>query len=108
MCWGAYCTDDGDGAFGATLTYDAPSDATKEARYKEACQTPRNRCSGNGDLNSCDEYPFKVTSEADIDAAVSRCVTQNAQNSNPPPPLPSLALSTNQFRRKHLTRNKPI
>lgn len=80
MCWGAYCTDDGDGAFGVTLTYDAPSADTTNARYKEACQTPRNRCSGNGDLNSCDEYPFKQTSDADLDAAVSRCVTTNAQS----------------------------
>ena len=84
MCWGAYCTDQGDGPFGVTLTYDDPSEDTANARYKEACQTPKNRCSGNGDLNSCDEYPFKQTSDADLDAAVSRCVTVNAQNSKFP------------------------
>lgn len=85
MCWGAYCTDQGDGPIGVTLTYDAPDDNTKDARYKKACQTPNNRCSGNGDYNSCDEYPFKVTSDADIEDAVSRCVTQNAQSSRCPP-----------------------
>lgn len=92
MCWGAYCTDEGDGPFGVTLTYDAPDAATTDARYKEACQTPKNRCSGNGDLNSCDEYPFKQTSDADLDAAVSRCVTTNAQSSNqlPTAPVPFL------------------
>lgn len=83
MCWGAYCTDQGDGAIGVTLTYDAPSAQTTNARYKAACQTPYNRCSGNGDYNSCDEYPFKQTSDADIEDAVSRCVTQNAQASTP-------------------------
>lgn len=31
--------------------------------------------------NSCDEYPFKSTSDADLVDAVSRCVTVNAQNS---------------------------
>lgn len=92
MCWGAYCTDDGDGAFGVTLTYDAPSADTTNARYKEACQTPRNRCSGNGDFNSCDEYPFKQTSDADLDAAVSRCVTTNAQSSKPPKPSTPFSL----------------
>lgn len=81
MCWGAYCTNNGDGAIGTKLTYDAPNDAVTDARYKAACQTPRNRCSGNGDYNSCDEYPFKQTSDADLDDAVSRCVTQNAQQS---------------------------
>ena len=81
MCWGAFCTDQGDGAIGTTLTYDAPSPDTTNARYKAACQTPKNRCSGNGDHNSCDEYPFKQTNEADIEDAVSRCVTTNAQSS---------------------------
>lgn len=81
MCWGAYCTDSGDGAFGVTLTYDDPSDAVKDARYKAACQTPSNRCAGADTYNSCDEYPFKITSDADLEDAVSRCVTTNAQSS---------------------------
>ena len=101
MCWGAYCTDDGDGAFGVTLTYDAPDADTTNARYKEACQTPSNRCSGNGDYNSCDEYPFKQTSDADIDAAVSRCVTTNAQSSKAAP------LTFPEYRFNQSCRNMP-
>ena len=98
MCWGAYCTNQGDGSIGVTLTYDAPDAETTKARYKKACQTPKNRCSGNGDLNSCDEYPFKVTSDADKFDAVSRCVTSNAQSSRCPPFLLLLLMARSSTR----------
>ncbi|KAI9821624.1 MAG: hypothetical protein M1827_002205 [Pycnora praestabilis] len=82
MCWGAFCTDQGDGPIGSSLNYDAPSDNVKTARYTKTCATPNNRCNGgNSDANSCDEYPFKVTSDADIEDGVSRCVPVTENNS---------------------------
>lgn len=62
------------------MLYDADQGA-KQDRYNRACATPRNRCNGNGMYNSCDEYPFESTSDADLVDAVSRCVTVNAQSS---------------------------
>ena len=37
MCYGAYCSDYGDGAVGVALTYDDPSDQVDETRRNEAC-----------------------------------------------------------------------
>lgn len=77
MCWGIYC------AFGnhdseALLTYDAPDDVTaRQRRISAGCNPSGNRCAGGpSDANSCDEYPFATTQEADQVAQINRCVPQ--------------------------------
>ena len=76
MCWGSWCSDFGDGQIGMTLTYDAPSPDTTKARYNAACGSIS--CD---DDDSCDEYPFKSTSDADIEDRYARCVPQTENSS---------------------------
>ena len=77
MCWGIYCTF-GDNDSEATLTYDDPDDrAMKARRVKAGCNPSGNRCAGGPpDANSCDEYPFATTEEADQVQQINRCVPQ--------------------------------
>ena len=80
---GAYCTRP---AFGATLQFDKPDDATKRARRTSAaCRPHPNRCSPKHDPpfpqgNSCDEYPFASTSNTDAGGQTNLCVPKE-QNS---------------------------
>lgn len=77
MCWGMYCTF-GDNDAGATLTYDAPDDATARARrVKSGCNPGENRCGGGPpDAKLCDEYLFASTSDADNVQQINRCLPQ--------------------------------
>ena len=77
MCWGAYCS-----GYEVSLNFDNPSQPTKDARRKKATCLPNpNRCSGGNPNNSCDEYPFASTSNADDVQQVSRCVPAGDNNS---------------------------
>lgn len=77
MCYGAYCSDYGNGLIGAGLTYDAPNQAMKDTRYNDTCGNVV--CTAN---ESCDEYPFKTTSDADIEDSYARCVPTVPFNEN--------------------------
>lgn len=77
MCWGIYCTF-GDNDSEATLTYDDPDrGAIRAHRVKAGCNPSGNCCAGGPpDANSCDEYPFATTEEADQVQQINRCVPQ--------------------------------
>ena len=82
MCWGAYCAN-----YEVSLNFDNPTAATKTARRTKAgCKPNPNRCNppNNGNdptNNSCDEYPFASTSNADDVQQVTRCVPSDDNNS---------------------------
>ncbi|OAR02997.1 hypothetical protein LLEC1_03839 [Akanthomyces lecanii] len=80
MCWAVRCASP---TFPQTLTFDFPTDKTKDARRTKAgCNPHGNKCgtknSGPGHRGppntSCDEYPFASVKEADGGPQVSRCV----------------------------------
>lgn len=75
--WGIYCTF-GDNGSDATLTYDDPDDrATRARRVKARCNPSGNHCAeGLPDANSCNEYSFATTKEADQVQQINRCVPQ--------------------------------
>ncbi|TQV93252.1 hypothetical protein V2A60_010314 [Cordyceps javanica] len=85
MCWATRCASP---TFPQTLTFDFPDEVKKEERRKSAGCEKGNKCnkgkSGTGHrgdgYESCDEYPFASTKEADQGHQVSRCVpgTQNS------------------------------
>ena len=79
MCYGAYCSDYGSSPIGTGLSYDAPSDNTKTQRYNAACSSISANVCQTGE--SCDEYPFKTTSDTDIDDQYARCVPENENQS---------------------------
>ena len=77
MCYGAYCSDHGDGTVGVSLIYDDPSDDVENARRNEACGNVA--CTAE---ETCDEYPFASTSDADIEDRYARCVPAVPFNEN--------------------------
>ena len=79
MCWGAYCSN-----YEVNLNFDKPNNDKKNERRKKAgCKPNPNRCNKKNDPgnNSCDEYPFASTSNADDVQAVTRCVPPSDNNS---------------------------
>ena len=82
MCWGAYCSN-----YEVSLEFDNPSEDTKKARRQKAgCLPNPNRCNppNNGndpDNNSCDEYPFASTSNADNVQQTTRCIPGSENSS---------------------------
>jgi hypothetical protein len=84
MCWAVRCANP---TFTQYLTWDEPDAAkTKDRRNSAGCQPGGNKCGVNSKsplhrpdaggvvYNSCDEYPFASTSDADAGSQVSRCV----------------------------------
>ena len=73
--------------YDVSLNFDNPSKDTKKARRTKACCLPNpNRCNppNNGNdpnNNSCDEYPFASTSNADDVQQTTRCIP-GAENSS--------------------------
>lgn len=79
MCWATRCASP---TFPQQLTFDFPDDAKEKVRRKSAGCQKGNKCNkgksgighrGDG-YESCDEYPFASTKEADRGKQVSRCV----------------------------------
>ncbi|EJP62977.1 hypothetical protein CRV24_009596 [Beauveria bassiana] len=79
MCWAVRCANP---VFPVALTFDWPDKAKEDARRKSAGCQKGNKCNkgktgpghrGTG-YESCDEYPFASTKEADRGHQVSRCV----------------------------------
>lgn len=97
MCWGAYCS-----GYEVTLHFDNPSDDTKSARRTKAgCKPNPNRCNppnnANDPLNnSCDEYPFASTENADEVQQSTRCVP-GSENSSKLLHFPSCRMSVRAF-----------
>ena len=82
MCWGAYCS-----GYEVSLNFDNPDQGTKNARRTKAgCKPNPNRCNppNNGNdpaNNSCDEYPFASTSNADDVQQSTRCIPESENRS---------------------------
>ncbi|KAI1213380.1 uncharacterized protein F4807DRAFT_456724 [Annulohypoxylon truncatum] len=81
MCYGINCK------FNTKIyNYDNPSDSTKKTRRTRAGCTNgkgknKNPCKGNKNGDSCDEFPFASTKEADTKQQFYRCVSANDNSS---------------------------
>ena len=87
MCFAVNCD-----TFPTILTYDSPSNKTKETRRKEAGCGKGNKCNKRNQgrkfyrgpmFPSCDEYPFASTQESGLadGMQLSRCVPMDENNS---------------------------
>lgn len=106
MCWAVRCANP---TFTKALTWDDPSDQVKADRRKSAGCGSGNKCNagkrgvghrGTG-YESCDEYPFATTANADRGHQVSRCVPgrQNSRQGN------ALKQAYRRFRNNGFTRH---
>ncbi|KAI1078362.1 hypothetical protein F5B20DRAFT_582289 [Whalleya microplaca] len=79
MCFGANCH------FNRTIyTFDNASDSQQsKRRTKAGCVRGKgkNPCENNPAGNSCDEFPFASTSDADTETQIYRCVKKNDNDS---------------------------